>query len=257
MKRNCIFLIAVICLAGITVFSLWKVWQIWDEYRKGANSYTEIEQFISVPPVTPNADDTIKKRAAAETDEVDTTVWPAVDFYTLQSINPDIVGWILIEGTEINYPIVQGTDNSYYLSHLFNGEQNSSGCVFLDNRNSPDFSDTNSVVYGHHMKNGTMFSGLDNFKHQSYYDEHRIAYLLTPEKNFKVEFFAGYVANVEDDAWNMNFTASGFEDWCARVIVKSCFAGDIIPSSNDRIITLTTCSYEFKNARFVLHGVVR
>ena len=88
-----------------------------------------------------------------------------------------------IEGTKINYPIVQGEENSYYLKHLFSGEWNGSGCIFLDFRNDASFADRHSIIYGHHMKNGTMFTDLDKYKKQEFFDEHPIALLITPDKN--------------------------------------------------------------------------
>ena len=94
------------------------------------------------------------------------------------STNPDIVAWIYIEGTKINYPIVQGEDNSYYLKHLFSGEWNGSGCIFLDSRNDASFADRHSIIYGHHMKNGTMFTDLDKYKKQDFFDEHPVALLI-------------------------------------------------------------------------------
>mgnify|MGYP000782800669 FL=1 len=115
----------------------------------------------------------INKPAEAETQpDEDDTIWPEVDFSVLREINPDIVAWIYIEGTKINYPIVQGGDNSYYLKHLFSGEWNGSGCIFLDFRNDVSFADRHSIIYGHHMKNGTMFTDIDKYKKQEFFDEH-------------------------------------------------------------------------------------
>ena len=178
-------------------------------------------------------------------------------YEALHEVNSDIVGWIYLEGSEINYPIAQSGDNSYYLKHLFDKSSNSSGCIFLDCRNASDFTDKHSIVYGHHMKNGTMFSGLDSYKSQEYYDTHPQIMLLTPEQNYVIEIFAGYVASVEDDAWQVDFgSEDDFEEWIGQSIDRSCFAGSVAPAATDRIITLSTCSYEFNNARFVLLGVI-
>lgn len=167
-----------------------------------------------------------------------------MDFAALREINPDIVAWIYIEGTKINYPIVQGEDNSYYLKHLFSGEWNGSGCIFLDFRNDASFADRHSIIYGHHMKNGTMFTDLDKYKKQEFFDEHPVALLLTPDKNYKVDFFAGYVAAPQDDAWEIGFTEAKFEVWLQNAADRSCFTSEIAPIASDRILTLSTCSYE-------------
>ena len=187
----------------------------------------------------------------------DDTIWPEVDFAALREINPDIVAWIYIEGTKINYPVVQGEDNSYYLKHLFSGEWNGSSCIFLDFRNDASFADRHSIIYGHHMKNGTMFTDLDKYKKQEFFDEHPVALLITPDKKYKVEFFVGYVAAPQDDAWEIGFTEAEFEVWLQNAADRSCFTSEIAPNASDRILTLSTCSYEFDDVRFVLAGVLR
>lgn len=144
-----------------------------------------------------------------------------------------------------------------YLKHMFDGSYNSAGCIFLDCRNSSDFTDENNIIYGHHMKNNSMFSSITKYKQQAYYDEHPELLLMTPEQNFKIELFSGYVANVEDEAWQLIFDSE--EDravWIERTIEKSTFNSPVIPAATDKIITLSTCSYEFDNARYVLTGVL-
>ena len=153
---------------------------------------------------------------------------------------------------------MQGRDNQYYLKHLFSGEWNGSGCIFLDSRNRLDFSDRHSIIYGHHMKNGTMFSGLTEYKKQEYYNKHPIALLLTPDKNYEIEIFGGYVSSVQDKAWEVAFPSdSDFTEWLDKARERSCFTSEITPAVTDQILTFSTCSYEFNNARFVLLGVLR
>lgn len=145
-------------LLAVMSFSAWKIWVIRSEYHAGEAAYEDISHMISLPQKTAEPQPpVINKPAGAETlPDEDDTIWPEVDFSVLREINPDIVAWIYIEGTKINYPIVQGGDNSYYLKHLFSGEWNGSGCIFLDFRNDTSFADRHSIIYGHHMKNGTM-----------------------------------------------------------------------------------------------------
>ena len=120
-----------------------------------------------------------------------------------------------------------------------------------------DLSDRNSILYGHHMKNGSMFHGLMEYKSQKYYDEHPTALFLTPEANYEVKIFAGYVAGVDVDAWTVGFSSDlEFEEWLLEAKERSCFTSEITPAVTDRILTLSTCSYEFNNARFVLIGVL-
>ena len=240
-------------------FSAWKIWKIRSEYRVGEDAYDDISHMVSLPPKTavPQPSATSESGGAETQPDEDDTIWPEVDFAALREINPDIVAWIYIEGTEINYPVVQGEDNDYYLKHLFNGEWNGSGCIFLDSRNDASFADRHSIIYGHHRKNGTMFTGLDKYKKQEFFDDHPVALLITPEKSDKVEFFAGYVAAPQDDAWEIGFTEAEFEVWLQNAADRSCFTSEIAPIASDRILTLSTCSYEFDDARFVLAGVLR
>lgn len=250
-KFICTILILV-CLTGITA-GVYQIYKQLHEYSEGDRSYTELDDYIRMPEEPDNSEQESQSGEAG-----DKRQWPAIDFAALKEINSDIVGWIYIEGTKINYPIVQGKDNQYYLKHLFSGEWNSSGCIFLDSRNASDFLDRHSIVYGHHMKNGAMFSGLMEYKKQEYYDSHPVALILTPDRNYEVELFAGYVAGVDAPAWETAFSSdSDFTEWLTAAKERSCFTSSITPAVTDKIITLSTCSYEFNNARFVLLGILK
>lgn len=247
----------LVLFTGIFLGSAWQLFSTQEEYQESQNSYSVLDQYISIPdPTTEVIVDTTSATIPTEPDAEDNTVWPVVDFEALQEINPDIVGWIYIEGTEISYPIVQGEDNSYYLKHLFDGTYNSSGCVFLDAASSDDFSDFNNIIYGHNMKNGTMFHALMNYKEQQFYDEHPVALLLTPSQNYKIMLFSGYVASNSDNAWQTDFTASSYVQWLSEITGESCLEAEVSPTEDDIILTFSTCSYEFSNARFVLHGII-
>ncbi|MBQ3011525.1 MAG: class B sortase [Oscillospiraceae bacterium] len=249
MKKKLPLLILGIAFLAIACFSGYNLAQILAEYHKGTQTYDELAQYVNTAPsVTPSAQE----------QEDDGTVWPEVDFEALKAVNDDIVGWIYLEGTEINYPVVRGDDNSYYLDKLYDGTVNGSGSIFMDFRNEPNFVDKNNILYGHSMNNGSMFTAIKRFKHQSYYDEHPVALLMTPDKNYKIEFFTGYVANVEQDAWDYYFdTEEDFQHWLDSSKSKSTFASNVVPTVDDEILTLSTCTYEFDNARYVLVGVMR
>lgn len=257
MKKKAICTILTLVFLSGLAFSGYQIYKQLHEYDEGKSVYTDLSVYIDLP--SPEETGSAPDENQSESGETEESIaWPQVDFDELKNINSDIVGWIYLEGSEINYPIVQSDDNSYYLKHLFDKSSNSSGCIFLDCRNSPDFSDRHSIIFGHHMKNGTMFSGLDAYKSQEYYDAHPRILLLTPDQNYAIEIFAGYVVSVDQDAWQIDFVAdTDFEDWLKRTKEHSCFTNSITPSVTDRIVTLSTCSYEFNNARFVLIGVQR
>ena len=240
------------------MFGTYQIIKIYREYHEGSSTYDDLDIHVELPEELKNSTPELPLETQFGETETNDLNWPMIDFESLSSINSDIVGWLYIEGTKINYPIVQGEDNSYYLKHLFDGKYNSSGCIFLDTRNNADFSDRHSVIYGHNMRDGSMFAGLTKYKKQAYYDEHPIALLVTPGGNYRIEFFAGYVASNKDDAWKISFfTDEEFEVWLNQAVEKSCFTSTVSPAVTDKIITLSTCSYEFDDAKFVLLGRVK
>lgn len=261
MGRKIFFSLLVLALVAIAGVSAWQIYVPLQEDAESVRAYDDLTAYVRLPeislPSEPPEENRPGTSASEEPEEQPGPVLPQVDFDALRAINPDVVGWLVIDGTSINYPVVQGTDNQYYLRHLFTGEYNVSGCIFLDSRNAGDFSDQHSILYGHHMGNGTMFNGLMDYKEQAFYDAHPTALLLTPAANYEIKFFSGYVANVRADAWQVEFGSEGkFTDWLQAVEAKSVFQNDMEPSLEDRVLTLSTCSYEFENARFVLHGVL-
>ena len=240
----------LLCLA-VFLFSGWQVYGILREYGEAEAQYEQLEQYVSAPLPSPTTASSPDVPTPAEV-----TPSLTVDFDALSQINPDIVAWLVIEGTAINYPVVQGQNNDYYLNHQFDKGYNSAGCLFLDAANSRTFDDLNSVIYGHYMKNGTMFSALSGYKAQSFYDEHPTALLVTPAGIYCVQFFSGYVSDTASSAWQQDFSAEEYEQWLEELVERSCFSSDISPTAEHRVLTLSTCSYEFENARFVLHAIV-
>lgn len=180
---------------------------------------------------------------------------PEINFKALQAVNPDVIGWIYSPNTTINYPVVQGDDNAYYLKHLADRTENRNGCPFLDVQNRPDFTDDNSIIYGHHMQNGTMFAGISWYEDQSYYDEHPVMYFMTPSAAYWIELFSGYITTMDSSAYMQNFGSTReHTEWLKEVSGRSDFRANLEISAYDRVITLSTCAYRFENARYVLHG---
>lgn len=180
-----------------------------------------------------------------------------VNFEALATINPDCNAWLLCEGTALSYPVVQGEDNEFYLNHLFDGNKNSAGCLFLDAANQPDFSDRNNVIYGHAMKNRTMFASLANYENQEYYEEHPVMRLLTPDASYQMQIFAAGVVSLDARVWETGFeTQEAFGLWLNAVSEQSQIKTTVTPDVSDRVITLSTCTYGNGDARFVVLGVL-
>lgn len=177
-----------------------------------------------------------------------------VDFDKLQEKNKDIVAWIYCEDTPINYPIVQSYDNESYLHYLTNGSYNENGTLFLDCKCKNNFSNLNSIIYGHNMNSNAMFGSLKKYKSQKYYDKHPEIWLFTPNGNYIIELFAGFVTSDDSAAYNQTYSKDDFNSYINNSIEKSTFKSNVDTESIDKIITLSTCSYEYENARYVVLG---
>ena len=258
MKKKVRILISVILLA-VFCFSGWKLFSIWQEYRVGEETYESIERYVVIPETTaseePQEEQTPEEESLQETEKSE-ILWPQVDFDALREINPDVVGWLYIEGTQINYPVLQGKDNDQYLYHMIDGTYNSAGSLFLQAGIQGDFFAPNNPVYGHNMKNGSMFAGLTGYKGQAFYEEHPVALLLTPEQNYQVRIFSAYVMDAGGDAWKTALKDSAMQDWLEERVDRSCLDTNVVPTAEDRILTLSTCTYETENARFLVHGIL-
>ena len=177
-----------------------------------------------------------------------------VDFDELLKLNGDVIGWLYCEDTPIDNVVVRGSDNDYYLRRFLDGSYSASGTLFADWLCARDFSSRNTVIYGHNMNNGTMFASIRKYVDQEYYDEHPVLYLNTPEQDYKLEVFSGYITPSTD---NVTY-AIGFvddESFMENIEIirsRSNFQTDVTVTSEDRIVTLSTCTYEFNSARYVL-----
>ena len=155
--------------------------------------------------------------------------------------------------TNIDYPVVQANDNSYYLSKDFYNNESSSGSIFIDYKNKSN--DKNIILYGHNMRNKTMFNNLLKFKNENFFNENNKIHILKDNKEYIYEVFSVYTIDAGYDYLITNFnSADAFLQYTDEIKSKSLFNTNIDISSDDNIITLSTCSYEFKDARTVVHG---
>lgn len=178
-----------------------------------------------------------------------------VDFELLQGVNPEVVGWIYCEGTKINYPVTQGTDNKYYLHYNYENKEDNCGAIFADAQTAPGFADSNTVLYGHNMNDGSMFAGLELWRDQSYYDEHPTMWLLTPETDYKVELFSGHAVSAYGDIYTIyRGPMPEFTAYLEENKAKSDFAADVELDPEAHYVVLSTCAYDFEEARYVVHG---
>ena len=183
----------------------------------------------------------------------------------LRNENKDVVGWIEMPGdTKINYPVVQGEDNDYYLHYAYNGAYNPAGSIYLDYRNSVSVStNRHTVIYGHNMESGSpMFANLLHFQDESYWKNNRYIHIYTDEAMYTYEVFAAYetspqLAGVENHSWRMNFNKDEklFLQWVDSVRARSDISPKVTIEGNSRILTLSTCMNVNEN-RYVVHAVL-
>lgn len=227
-------IIIVICIAVMAV-SGYQLAKIYLRYKKGTDTY--------------------KKTASAMTQDkggADKNHCPiSVDFDKLKAENADVVGWLYCKDTVINYPVVRGDDNSEYLHKLIDGTRNFSGTLFVDYRDSTDFRDANTIIYGHAMKNGSMFGMLSHYKKQDYFDEHPYMWYLTPNGNYRLDLIYGFTT----PSTSQIYSAMDSGQVAAALYLasqKTTFNSGIGTNGINKIVTLSTCSYEYDEARYVV-----
>lgn len=224
------FLIAAILISSFNAYMIIKGA---NEYNEGTDTYSDI-QTIAIRDVSDDSESRI-------------------DFDALRSVNEDVIGWLTLKDTVIDYPVVQGEDNDYYLHHLYTGEWNSLGTLFVDFRNKKLFTDQISVIYGHSMLNGSMFFILERYKRQSFYEEHKEFVFETPEKKYTLEPLAGKVMDAKIPFLQLNFDAvSEYEEYINEFIRTSTFKSEATFDGNDKIVIMIKCSADYEDARYVL-----
>lgn len=263
-RRLPIFRILIFLLAlGVLAFAALQLMDFYSEDKKSDQAAQILrEQAVTAIPIPslPEEETTPDNREELPLEPLPTypaisyTIPISVDFSLLQAENPDIIGWIYCADTPINYPIVQTEDNEYYLNRLPDGSYNPNGSIFADFRNLPDFSDPNTMIYGHNMKGGAMFASLLKYRQQSYYDEHPALWILTPERAYRMDLLAGLTISSDAELYNVFSSAEEMQEVLGQVMDDSTFCPAEVPENIQNIVTLSTCTYEYNTARYVVVG---
>ena len=178
-----------------------------------------------------------------------------IDHEMLYEMNEDYVCWLYAPGTQIDYPVVHGEDNSYYLKRMFNGESNAAGTLFVDYRNLSEFRDPNTLIYGHHMRNDSMFGTLTDYDEQAYYESHPYMIIMDAEKVYLAELFAGYTTDKRDHCYDIAISdEEDMLEFLDEAREKSDFLSSVEVDAKDSLVTFSTCAYAFENARYILIG---
>lgn len=194
--------------------------------------------------------------APIEDDDPEIEKLEKLDLNKLREYNEDVVGWIRFPGIEaIDYPIMQGEDNTYYLDHAWDNSENYAGAIFLEYLNSSDFTDHNTIVYGHNMRNDTMFAALHWYSDPGMLTRCPYVYILTDEGVLRYEVFAAYYTSLDSPTYGLSFnqeeTRVAFLDYADENNVMNV---DIAPELTDRILTLSTCTKSSEDTRWVVQA---
>ena len=235
----------IILVIAIVVFavSAYKLYGIFSEYNKGDKEYQKIQDLVIN---TEKKDDTKEE-----------TIY--VDFEKLLEMNSDVVGWIRFdEPSEINYPVVQGRDNEEYLKRTFEANTNKLGTLFVDVNNPGDFSGRNTFIYGHNMKNGSMFAQLLKYKDDSFYKEHPYFYIYTPDGKVRTyEIFSAGVVKDTSDSYIMDYADdAAFQTYIDYIKQQSAYPTSTEVTTASKIVSLSTCTNVRDDERFLVHGVM-
>lgn len=173
----------------------------------------------------------------------------------LREVNEDVLGWIVIPDTKLDYPLMRGEDNDYYLKRNWEGKSNVAGSIFMEQLNDKDFRHFNTVIYGHRMKNGTMFGSLKNYASKSYWEKHPYLYILDDAGVHRYEIFSVYEATLEENTYQIGFA----DDESKQTFIDNCIGYSdidtgVVPTVEDRIITLSTCIGAGYDSRWVVQA---
>lgn len=223
----------------VLVYAGYQLTMIFMEYKEATDEYDQIEAFTSDEQVTYNTDYDMG-------DPFNPNFTPTqVNWQDLVSLNSEIYAWIEFENGDmgINYPVAKGADNLYYLEHTVNGTANSSGSIYIDCENDPYFHDTNTFIYGHNMKNGSMFGNLKKYKNAEFFAGNEYFWIYTPDSRSRYKIFTFYEPAADSDAYKW------WSDYCDEYTAylqtakaNSMYDTGVSVEAEDKIVTLSTCT---------------
>ena len=261
----------IVMLAALAVFlySGYTLYGFYKEYKKSSDEYDNLENSYAVDQEQESEnidnledDDALQSISGQEVRKVledgEEKTLPVlknpIDFTQLLSVNSDIVGWLRIRALDISYPVVQGKDNDYYLHRTFEKTDNFAGCLFVNSYNMGDFTDQNTIIYGHNMKNGSMFGKLKNFSDPEVFKKSRYFWIFTPDVIYQYRIFSASVVDKTGLTYQISFTDDEFDQFISRAYSYSVVDNQgVTVTKEDRIVTLSTCTGD-DSTRFVVMG---
>ncbi len=265
-KILCIILLIIL----IAVLSVWGYTTLVE--KSAVDEYHKLQQSVNTASGVDTAADgqsaqeDTEKTTANSTEISDTKELPDIpqkniNWDELKSINEDIYAWIYVPGTDIDYPVLQHpTDDSYYLSHNLDGSKGRPGCIYTEKANSKDFTDYNTIIYGHNMRSGAMFRTLHNFEDATVFDTDKYVYIYTQDKVFIYEIFAAYTSDATHILYNYTFDSaehmqSYLDDALKQAVNSGYTRQDINVTGESAIVTLSTCTSD-SSERYLVQAVL-
>lgn len=254
MKKKKIITIALIALFSLcAVFTgMMAYWQ-WNDGKQSKDDFSALADLVIEEPAVPEQTPTPTDESETEPDERELAY---EKYKALYKQNNDFVGWITIDGTAINYPVMQSIDSpDYYLKHNFEKSYSDYGVPYVDEACAVGLS-ANTVVYGHHMKNGTMFSSLVNYADKAYFDEHPVIRFDTIYGLGEYQVIAAFSFDTNNETFRYNEFADGneaqFNEYIAECMARRAYDTGFTAEYGDKLLTLSTCEYTHTNGRFVV-----
>ncbi|MBQ8803387.1 MAG: class B sortase [Tyzzerella sp.] len=248
-KSNVVSNIILVIAIAVFLFSGYKLISIFSEYNKGETEYEDLQDVvISYQP----------KEETTDSEASEEELVFEVDFEKLLSINSEAVAWIRFDNpSQISYPVVKASDNDKYLKTTFEGKKNSAGALFMDYQNAGDFTDENTFIYGHNMKNGSMFGRLRNYKNSSFCKENPYFYIYLPDgREVQYQVFAACVVKDTSETYDKFYNnAEEFQNYIKYVRGCALYSTDVEVTAESQIVSLSTCTNVSDDERLVIHGV--
>ncbi len=263
------FIVMMLAL-GVFLYSGWTLYGFYKEYKKSSDEYDNLESSYAADDKDGGAEDldaleddnALQSIAGREVktvveggEEISLpTMRNPINFDELLAVNTDIVGWLRIRALDISYPVVQAEDNDFYLHRTFEKTDNFAGCLFVNCDNSRDLTDENTIVYGHNMKNGSMFGKLKKFNEPETFAISKYFWIFTPDLIYQYRIFSASVVSKTGLTYQTAFTDEEFNEFVNRAFQNSVVENqDVSVTRDDRIVTLSTCTGD-DSTRFVVMG---